>query len=353
MKNQKIVRENYTVELEEPTLYVDNQSRHRSGHMSHAMAEFAPNTIIDFNSNCSALRINGHSTYGWIEYRISRDAGKTYSEVKELPYAKQAFLDGMFNISVEKAVGCSNGRIVAFCLRNSQGPHTCCEPWFTPYYVCSDDGGETWGEPKELSPYPGRMYDALYYDGAIYVLEFCNAAEDTFVGTREEDVYRIYISEDNGESFRELCVVPMNTHRRGYGSFLFDDQGRLHVYAYNEYAEREMDHVISEDRGKTWSEATISYVCKGIRNPQTALIDGVFILHGRAENGKGFVLYSSEDGHIWDEGVYLETEKTCCYYSNNILLKGENGDNFLLIQYSDTYAEARVNVCHMRLRICR
>ena len=60
--------------------------------MSHALAEFAPNTIVDFNSNCSRVRRAGHSAYGWIEYRISEDGGRTYSAVKELPYSKKAIL---------------------------------------------------------------------------------------------------------------------------------------------------------------------------------------------------------------------------------------------------------------------
>ncbi len=38
----RIVRDGYTVELEEPELYVDNAARGRSSHMTHAMAEFAP-----------------------------------------------------------------------------------------------------------------------------------------------------------------------------------------------------------------------------------------------------------------------------------------------------------------------
>ena len=81
----EIKRKNYTVLLSDPILYVDNKSRGRSGHMTHALAEFAPGTFIDFNSNCSALRWNGHSPYGWVEYRISRDGGKTYGEVKGRP----------------------------------------------------------------------------------------------------------------------------------------------------------------------------------------------------------------------------------------------------------------------------
>lgn len=50
---KELKHENYTVELETPTLYIDNNAKGRSGHMSHAMAEFAPNCLIDFNSNCS------------------------------------------------------------------------------------------------------------------------------------------------------------------------------------------------------------------------------------------------------------------------------------------------------------
>ena len=32
-----IDREKYSVEFEEPTVYVDNKARKRSGHMTHAM----------------------------------------------------------------------------------------------------------------------------------------------------------------------------------------------------------------------------------------------------------------------------------------------------------------------------
>ena len=72
MENTKIIRENYTAELEAPEIYVDNEKRRRSGHMSHAMAEFKKGSFIDFNSNCSAIRYGGHFPYGWVEYRISK-----------------------------------------------------------------------------------------------------------------------------------------------------------------------------------------------------------------------------------------------------------------------------------------
>ena len=113
MENTKIIRENYTAELEAPEIYEDNEKRRRSGHMSHAMAEFAPNTFIDFNSNCSAVLWNGHMPYGWVEYRISEDAGKTYSDIYTLQYSMDEFLDGVTMISVEKAVACFGAERIA------------------------------------------------------------------------------------------------------------------------------------------------------------------------------------------------------------------------------------------------
>lgn len=189
-----IKRENYTVVVSEPVLYVDNQARKRSGHMTHALAEFAPNKLIDFNSNCSAVKYGGHSTFGWVEYRISEDGGETFSEVFELPYSKEALYDGIYVISVEKAVACDDGRIVAICLRNDADE--LCQPWDTPMYVTSFDGGKTWTKEKELCSYKGRVYDACYHKGVIYVLEFCNDGTGDFCGEKEEHVYRIFTSHN-------------------------------------------------------------------------------------------------------------------------------------------------------------
>ena len=346
----RIERKNYTVVTSEPTLYVDNKSRGRSGHMSHALAEFAPGKLIDFNSNCSAELFKGHSTFGFIEYRISEDAGETYSPVYELPYSKKMLLDGVNVISVEKAVACDDGRIVAICLRNNA--HSVCQPWETPMTVTSFDGGKTWSEPKELCPFKGRPYAACYHDGVIYVLEFCNDGTGHFCGEKPEHVYRIFTSKDGGESFDELCVLPMDTLGRGYGAMLFDDKGDLHVYAYNIKNEQYMDHIVSHDNGKSWDAPTACFLKDGIRNPQVAKIDGIFVAHGRNKDVNGFVLYTSADGEHWDEGEYLGREKGACYYSNNIVLKDKNGNNRLLVQYSEMYGkESCVNIKHLWLTV--
>jgi len=350
---QDIKRERYTVKIGEPSLYVDNKSRQRSGHMTHAMAEFAPGKLIVFNSNCTAVKHGGHSTFGWVEYRISEDGGETYSEIYELPYSKKALFDGIHVISVEKAVACDDGRIVAFCLRNDAD--ALCQPWDTPMTVTSFDGGKTWTEENELCPYKGRVYDACYHNGVIYALEFCNDGTGDFCGETEEHVYRIFTSHNNGTSFEELCVVPIPTLGRGYGTLLFDDQGRFHVYAYNKHDEFHMDHIFSDDLGKTWHAPDTCYLREGIRNPQVAQLDGIYLLHGRNAAIHGFVLYTSEDGQTWDEGTYIariEKGMGVGYYSNNIVLKDQTAGNRMLIQYSEAFGKQHcVNVKHVWLTV--
>lgn len=340
-----VIRDNYTLHIGEPTVYVDNEARRRSGHMTHALAEHK-NRLINFNSNCSAVRFDGHSTYGWVEYRISEDGGETYSEVYELPYSKQCFLDGTYAISVEKAVACDDGTIVAICLRNCIT--SICQPWDTPTVITSRDFGKTWSEPIEMCSYRGRVYDACYHNGVIYAAEFCNDGEGDFCGEKNEHLYRIFASRDNGQSFEELCIVPVPTLGRGYCSMLIDDNGLMHFYAYNSKNEQNIDHVVSRDLGKTWSAHETCYLADGVRNPQTAQMDGIYIMHGRNAARTGLVLYTSEDGYSWDEGAYIASgKKAWCYYSNNIVLKDKNGDNRLLVQFSENYGVAEcVNVKH-------
>lgn len=342
-----IERDKYLVKLTDPELYVDNRARGRSGHMTHAMTEYSAGKIIVFNSSCSSVRANGHSAYGWVEYRISEDNGKTYSEVQTLPFSKEAFLDGVFTVSVEKSVICKDGSILAFCLRNTMLEPVCCEPWLTPMAVRSIDSGETWEEPFEVSQYAGRIYDALTIGDRILFLEFKN---EHFIGTKQEHKYSIFASDDDGKNFYELAELPIDGMGRGYGSILYDNNGVLHAYAYNINNERYMDHAVSTNLGRTWENVEPCYLNRGIRNPQTALIDGVFILHGRGEKANGFVFYSSTDGCTWSEAFLAGEKCGGCYYSNNLLLK-ENEKNVLLIQYSEIWESSRVNIMHRMLEI--
>ncbi len=349
MSDLKIPFNNYVLEFEEPVLYVDNEKRGRSGHMTHAMAEFAPNCFIDFNSNCTIHRIDGHTPYGFIEYRISRDGGNTYSDIQILDYSMKSLLDGVYAISVEKAVACDDGTIVAFCLRNNAIDVWSCLPWVTPTVVRSTDQGKTWSEPVECIPFSGRIYDAIYKDGVIYVLIFCNP--NHLGKDPEQHKYRVYKSFDNGVTFEEASVIPFDIIDRGYGSFVFDGENRLHAYTYYKTDETLIDHAVSDDFGLSWEIMEQCHVDKGVRNPQTAYIDGIFVMHGRSADEDKFVFYASLDGSVWsDAAIIAQTNPSGQYYSNNLILNDENG-NFLLVQYSEQYHGSKVNVKHLKMRV--
>ena len=347
------------IHISEPEIYVDNEKKGRSGHIGHALIELEPGKIMAFNANTSAKRLQGHAAFGWMEYRISKDYGKSWGDAQILPYSMEEFLDGIHTVSVEKAVVCNDGTIVAFCLINTTDAIASCEPWDVPKVVISKDGGKTWSSAKDVCSYKGRIYDALYYNNSIYVLEFCNDATDRFVGSKKEHVYRIFKSDDNGENFYELSVVDFpDTLSRAYGNMIFTDEGILRVYAYNESDEVNMDCIISKDCGKTWSNYTKCFVKNKIRNPQINILDNQYILHGRAgegESGTGaFVIYTSKDGLVWDEGKILVENRPACFYSDNLVVKFPDNKNRMLVQYSENYNDhaegvwnAQVNVMHL------
>lgn len=334
-----------------PEVFVDNQARKRSGHMTHAMVEYEPGKIIAFNANCSAYRCSGHSAFGWVEYRYSADYGQSWSEFHTLPYSQEEFFNGTYSISVEKAV-ISNGVITIFALRNSQYSAICCEPWATTMVLRSHDGGKTWSTPALFCPFAGRVYDAVVRDGVIYVLFFCN---ENHVGTKPEHLYRLYCSHDNGETFHVQSVVDIGSTGYSYGALQFLPDGTLAAYTNNIHNGYLLSESISCDSGNTWKRLPDVRLSEGNRNVQISALGDGFVMHGRAYRdapfGKGRAIYTSKNGLDWDEGILLEPERVSCYYSNMLNLKMPSGDEKLLIQYSDLYndpgvGKSAVNVMH-------
>ncbi len=337
-----------------PRLFVDNQARFRSGHMTHAMAEYRPGKIIDFNSNCSPVRVGGHAAFGWVEYRFSDDWGETWSEPRDLPLSRKLFFDGVYTISIERAV-VTHGVITLFVLRNTQYAPICCQPWDTPQIIRSFDGGESWTEPYEMSPWKGRVYDAVTRDGVIYAMEFCN---DNFVGKTEEHLYRLYRSCDDGASFREVGVIDLEHLGHAYGALQFLADGTLAAYSNCISDGRNLSVSVSGNLGATWRKLPEIRLAEGMRNVQIGRLGGGFVMHGRAwhpgdSTGAGFVVYTSRDGLEWDDGIMLEKRKLLCYYSNNMTMKLPDGRERMLVQYSDRYDEAapRVNVMHLFMEL--
>lgn len=341
--SQEINGEKEKIKLSEPIILIDNEKKGRSGHMSHALTEFEKGKIMAFYSNCSPVRSCGHSAFGWIEYIISEDYGKTWGEPFVFPYSKKVFLEGVNTISIEKAITIDNGDIVAFLLVNSQFKPICCEPWDYPMIAISKDKGKTWEEPVVFSNYKGRIYDVLYYKGVVYALEFCNDATVHFTGNSGEHLYRLFKSEDNCKTFTEVCVIPFeSTFKRAYGNMIFTESEELIVYTYNNQDEQNMDYAISKDFGKTFYKTGKSFVENKIRNPQVGLLNGQYILHGRAgdsESGLGsFVIYTSKDGINWDRGTILVKDvRPACFYSENLTVSMPNGKQKMFVKYSENY----------------
>ncbi|MBO5200418.1 MAG: exo-alpha-sialidase [Clostridia bacterium] len=337
-----------------PEIFVDHSLENRSGHLGHAMVECADGAIIAFYSNCSGVSGiefggPGHSMYGWVEYKISLDRGITWGEAKVLQYSYDCFMDGVYKIGCEKAVCCDDGTLVVFCLR-SIGKWF--EPYATPVCLISHDRGETWSNPIEVSDERGRIYDAFYKDGRIYVLEFCNSTDKGFTCNEEGKFYKIFASDDNGNSFYEYSVIPFDTMGHAYGNMVIREDGSLVFYAYNVNDEYNLTGLISEDMGKTWSAPFKVAVAKIARNPQVNYLNGWYFLHGRSEEGSNFVVYHSKDGIHWDEGKIvsepIEGKQRGGYYSNNLAVVGADGKKRLLLQYSEDYTPdtSKVNIIH-------
>ncbi len=55
----------------EGILFVNHHEKRRSGHLGHALVEYADGCILAFYSNCAGSRNAGHSGFGWMEYKRS------------------------------------------------------------------------------------------------------------------------------------------------------------------------------------------------------------------------------------------------------------------------------------------
>ena len=331
-------------------MFVDHSKALRSGHLSHALAEYRKGHVIAFYSNCSGTRNKwspGHNGFGWLEYKRSSDGGRTWDEPKVLPYSWDSFINQPFTVSCEKAVSTRDDEIIAFCIRNENANGW--EPYLEPVVLKSTDGGETWSDAKLLCDKKGRVYDAIVHDGKIYVLMLAN---DDWLAKLPEHLYYIYRSDDHGETFVLHGELPGDTCNHAYGSMVMRDDGTLVCYEYDTKNEYEMPYHISKDMGKTWIESGTSHVAKRIRNPQVAKVKGGYILHGRAgcmskELPMHFVLYTGPDGIHWDDGTYIcEVSNATAYYSNNLVMNNDDGSQRVLIQSSVPYDGGRVNIAH-------
>lgn len=339
----------------EGILFVDHSKNDRSGHLGHALVQYSPGKILAFYPNVSNDN-KGHSAVGWMEYKRSLDGGKTWSKPQALGYSKKMFEGSGKQKSAftEKAVLTDDGDIILFHLNCDISEGAGWRPHYNPTYTKSSDGGYTWSEPKTLGAKVARVYDAMNYEGNIYVLLFANDSETSFLGTSPDHIYQLFVSEDGGNSFEERSILPFNTIGRAYGTMEVLKSGEIIVYIQDMSNDPfgPLDYVTSSDNGRTWSEVKTTYFTKRIRNQQMIKYNNGFFMHGRAKGGH-FVLYSSEDGKVWDEGTYLRMgEAGAGAYSNSIVVDSPDsvGKKRLLIQASHAYENNKTNVLHWWLQ---
>ena len=339
-------------------LFADLQAQGRSGHMGHALVEYAPDRILAFYPNCNGDGPDkGHSGDGWMEYKRSIDGGKTWSAPFVLPHSK-AIIDSRNGRSsmCEKAIVTDDGKIIAFFLNCDiiTGGESW-EPYFEPTYAFSRDGGKNWSEPRQLFKERGRVYDARYRDGKAYVLFFANADLPGKARNIEHDMC-LYVSTDNGESFFQRAVIPFtSTINSYYGTMEFSPDGRLIVYMYDSKDEHNLKYIVSDDKGETWHTPRRAFFKKKMRAPQLVYFEGGYFMTGRSGNwgkygqfdGAGnFILYYSKDAVHWDKGTVLRrvTQGSGAY--SNLLVVGDRFNSKkkrLLIQSSHAYKDDRTN----------
>ncbi len=329
-------------------MFADHSRNRRSGHLSHALVEYAPGRVMAFYSNCSGNRNRhspGHNGFGWLEYRRSADGGLSWDEPKVFPYSMESFLNEPFTVSCEKAVSPRENEILAFCIRN-ENPNGW-EPYLEPVTVRSTDGGETWGAARPFCGLRGRIYDAVIHDGSIYALMLACPGFPAGPGDR----YILYRSEDSGETFEPLSELPGEHGGHAYGSLIVRPDGSMLCYEYDTKDEYNLICHVSPDTGRTWTGTERCFCAKKIRNPQAALVRGTYVLHGRSgcspDTPMDFVLYTGSDGFRFDEGTVLcHVDGQTAYYSNNLVIDSGDGHPRVLIQASVPYDGGRVNVCH-------
>ncbi len=359
----------YGLNAKNGIMFVNHQEKSRSGHLGHALVEYAPGCILAFYSNNSGVRWNGHNAFGWVEYKRSTDAGNTWSEPTVLDYSMEMLYEGVLTICCEKAVVNKNGDIVLYCLRVSTHSK-CFEPIFSPVCLISKDQGKTWSNPIEVCDRAARVYDVITHNDDIY----CLVEVGPFTGDIAYPAYLFYKSSDGGENYELISKLPFDVtiydidtyydkfglSKHFYGTLGWLKDGSLICYVYNESDEYTLEYCISKDFGITWSKVKTTQFAKRIRNPQMCTLNGVYYMHGRSgcigkDMPSYFVLYRSDDGINWDDGEYIAKPENegangaFGYYSNNLQVQCEDGRKRILIQYSDPYFKARTNIKHFWL----
>ncbi|WP_341228409.1 FISUMP domain-containing protein [uncultured Arcticibacterium sp.] len=354
----------------EGLMFVDHESRNRSGHYGSALTTCKNGDIIAFYTNVSGSIFNGHGIAGWSEYKRSTDGGKTWGEPVVLEYSKRMWdLNNVANDKlnpgqlyvasfVRAVITAPNGTLIAHLSRQMGSARDNYDGFKTPVYILSYDNGKTWTEPREVDEIASPKQLSLtnddgasfVYDGVIYTV---------FIGEYGTGEYCLYASKDNGESFSKISQG-LFKHRKHKSNYYYMtaqalDDGRIVVYSYNMDDEHHFPYVVSSDEGRTWSDVRTTYMAKRVRDAQMSeKVGDYYFMVGRSgsfgNDPMNLVLYASTNGIEWDNGKYLKKiQKTLDSYSAIEVVRG-NGktrSSKVLIQASVGYGVgSNVNVKH-------
>lgn len=306
------------------TLIADMEHDHpgRCSHGGPVCIQYANGDIAAFYANTS-----DHNVDGWTEYALSSDGGKTWSKYNRLPHCYDAYQKNPEEPAwVEEALVTSKGTAVLFAT------HFADKKRASNGILKSFDHGSTWTEYEPFQPgFVGYPCAVAVAGDTSYVLFDSNAGPHV-----------LFASTDDGKTWQKQGTLTLDDEK-WYGTMCVMPDGRLLAGAYTHKDEKHFYYCISADGGRTWTEQKPAPVDKSIRDPELAYLGGRYYLHGRSgHSGEGahrFVLYTSDDGEHWGEGIVVSSdERSPDGYSHNcIVRKGSPVHEELMVLYSIIY----------------
>ena len=301
----------------------------RNSHGGPVCMEYPDGSIVAFYTNAS-----DHNLDGWSEYAVSKDGGKTWDKYKKFDYSHEAYRkDPKRPAWVEEGLVTERGTVALFVTHFENGQRV------KSVFMRSRDNGSTWTDHQ---PVDGEF---VGYPAAVAVSGDTNyVLFDSVAGP-----HVLYVSTDDGQSWRKRSTLTLEKSV-WYGALCIMADGRLLAGAYATDDEEHLYYCISQDEGHGWSEQKRAHLDKKIRDPELAQIGGKYYLHGRSgHGGEGahrFVLYQSDDGINWKNGVVVSGQrKGPDGYSHNCIINKYDSDtpNELMIQYSIQYSGRDTN----------